>query len=137
MLELIQLQLLHGAVFPAHEIELGKVAKEMGFSHITLSHQAIPMVRLVLRGNTACVDAYLTPQISSFVTSFLQGFTSPKDVNVLFMKSDGGLEEARRFSGHRAILSGPAGGVNGFSKTAFSQSSKALVSFEYFFFLFV
>lgn len=111
--------LLHSAIFPDHEVRVGHVARAMGFTNVCLSHETMPMVRLVLRGNTVCADAYLTPKIQHFVDSFLQGFTAK--VNVLFMRSDGGLERAESFSGHRAILSGPAGGVNGFAKTAYSQ----------------
>ena len=111
---------LHAAVYPEHELRFGEIAKKMGFQ-VSLSHQAMPMVKIVSRGNTVCADAYLTPKIKKFVHSFLEGFEDPTSVNVLFMRSDGGLENARTFSGHRAILSGPAGGVNGFSRTAFSK----------------
>ncbi|KAH9255600.1 hypothetical protein BASA81_006430 [Batrachochytrium salamandrivorans] len=109
--------LMHSAIFPHHEIRVGQVAKEMGFINVYLSHETMPMVRLVLRGNTVCADAYLTPKIQEFIQSFLNGFDAK--VNVLFMRSDGGLERAESFSGHRAILSGPAGGVNGFARTAY------------------
>jgi len=115
---------MHSAVYPEHELRVGAIAKKLGFQHVSLSHQAMPMVRIVARGNTACADAYLTPKITRFVHSFLNGFREPDNTRVLFMRSDGGLEEARSFSGHRAILSGPAGGVNGFARTAFSEAER-------------
>jgi 5-oxoprolinase (ATP-hydrolysing) len=112
---------MHSAVYPDHELRVGAIARRMGFEHVSLSHQAMPMVRIVARGNTACADAYLTPKIRVFVDSFLDGFENPEKTKVLFMRSDGGLEEARSFSGHRAILSGPAGGMNGFSRTSYDK----------------
>lgn len=122
---------MHAAVYPDHELRVGAIAKRLGFKHVSLSHIAMSMVRIVPRGNTACADAYLTPKIAAFVESFLDGFQEPSNTRVLFMRSDGGLEEARTFSGHRAILSGPAGGVNGFSRTAFSdKDGRPVVGFD-------
>ena len=130
-LESLAIAFMHAAIFPDHELRVGAIAKQMGFKHVSLSHRAMQMVRIVPRGNTACADAYLTPKIAAFVQSFLNGFKDPDSTRVLFMRSDGGLEEARSFSGHRAILSGPAGGVNGFSRTAFSTfDKKPIVGFD-------
>lgn len=106
--------LAHSYAYAEHEIRIGEIAKELGFTHITLSHQAMPMMRLVNRGYTACAEAYLTPHLERYLTSFSSGFKdSLKGVEVLFMQSDGGLTDMKHFRGARAILSGPAGGVVG------------------------
>lgn len=106
--------LAHSFACPEHEIRVGTIAKELGFSHITLSHQAMPMIRLVNRGYTACAEAYLTPHVERYLESFIAGFKDKLyGVDVLFMQSDGGLTNMKSFRGARAILSGPAGGVVG------------------------
>lgn len=106
--------LAHSFACPEHEIRVGNIAKELGFSHITLSHQAMPMIRLVNRGYTACAEAYLTPHVERYLDSFTAGFRNNLNgVDVLFMQSDGGLTNMENFRGARAILSGPAGGVVG------------------------
>lgn len=84
----------------------------LGFKHVSLSHQVIPMVRIVPRGFTACADAYLTPHVKRYVQGFASGFKNNLEgTKVLFMQSDGGLTPMQNFNGARAILSGPAGGV--------------------------
>lgn len=106
--------LAHSYACPDHEIQIGNIAKELGFSHITMSHQAMPMMRLVNRGYTACAEAYLTPHVERYLASFMAGFKDQlKGVDVLFMQSDGGLTNMDNFRGARAVLSGPAGGVVG------------------------
>lgn len=106
--------LAHSFACPEHELRVGVIAKELGFSHITLSHQAMPMIRLVNRGYTACAEAYLTPHVERYLESFTAGFKDKLNgVDVLFMQSDGGLTNMESFRGARAILSGPAGGVVG------------------------
>ncbi|XP_048473496.1 5-oxoprolinase [Rhincodon typus] len=104
--------------WPNHEKQIGDLAKRLGFKHISLSSEVMPMIRAVPRGYTACADAYLTPCIKKYLNGFSAGFQdSLKDVRVLFMQSDGGLTPMERFSGSRAILSGPAGGVVGYALT--------------------
>lgn len=106
--------LAHSFACPEHELCVGAIAKELGFTHITLSHQAMPMIRLVNRGYTACAEAYLTPHVERYLDSFTSGFKNKLNgVDVLFMQSDGGLTNMENFRGARAILSGPAGGVVG------------------------
>lgn len=106
--------LAHSFACPEHELRIGAIAKKLGFSHITLSHQAMPMIRLVNRGYTACAEAYLTPHVERYLNSFTGGFKDNlQGVDVLFMQSDGGLTKMENFRGARAILSGPAGGVVG------------------------
>lgn len=115
----------HSYAFGEHESAAGDLAREMGFTQVSVSSELLPMVRLVPRGQTACVDAYLTPFIVKYLDSFTSGFKKgtlalgpgSKGARVSFMQSDGGLTAAEKFSGFRAILSGPAGGVVGYAVT--------------------
>ncbi|XP_059758244.1 5-oxoprolinase isoform X4 [Balaenoptera ricei] len=112
--------LMHSYTWAQHEQQVGALARELGFTHVSLSSEAMPMVRIVPRGHTACADAYLTPTIQRYVQGFRRGFQGQlKDVQVLFMRSDGGLAPVDSFSGSRAVLSGPAGGVVGYSATTY------------------
>jgi len=116
---------LHAYSCPQHEQLVGKLAEEIGFSQISLSSQVIPMVKLVSRGDTTMVDSYLTPHIHDYLNSFKKGFTdSLKTTKLWFMQSDGGLTSAEDFTGSRAILSGPAGGVVGYAMTTYDRESK-------------
>lgn len=118
--------LMHAYAAPAHEEAIAAVARDLGFDHVSLSSSLTPMVKIVSRGYTAVVDAYLTPKIREYVRSFRDGFVDGLDgVPVQFMRSDGGLCAMNEFSGYLAILSGPAGGVVGFSKTAYAFSKAA------------
>lgn len=120
--------LLHSYTFKEHELLVGQCATELGFQHVSLSSDVMPMVRIVPRGFTACVDAYLTPCIKNYVKSFACGFQDNiKGVSVLFMQSDGGLTPMETFSGSRSILSGPAGGVVGYAKTSYSAEHQVPV----------
>eukprot|EP00850_Spirogloea_muscicola_P012837 SM000084S23173 [mRNA] locus=s84:572357:584658:- [translate_table: standard] len=117
--------LVHSYLYPVHEQIIVELALNMGFKQVSASASLMPMVRAVPRGHTATVDAYLTPAIGSYTSSFLAGFDEGLcDVNVQFMQSDGGLTPADRFSGFKAILSGPAGGVVGFALTTFNVETK-------------
>mmetsp|Transcript_7849 Transcript_7849/g.23615 ORF Transcript_7849/g.23615 Transcript_7849/m.23615 type:complete len:1334 (-) Transcript_7849:407-4408(-) len=110
--------LKHSFVFPDHEQEVGRLAREMGFTQVSLSSEVMPMVKMVPRGFTAAADAYLTPHIMRYIQTFQSGFDEGlKNVQVLFMQSDGGLARVEQFSGHKAILSGPAGGYVGYALT--------------------
>ena len=116
--EALAVVLLHSYVYPDHEKQIGHLASELGFEQVSLSSQLVPMVRAVPRGHTACVDAYLTPKTREYLRVFLAGFDDGlRDVKVSFMQSDGGLTPADRFTGYKAILSGPAGGVVGYAVT--------------------
>lgn len=106
--------LAHSYACAEHENRIGRIARALGFRHVTLSHEAMPMIRLVNRGYTACAEAYLTPHVERYLDSFTAGFKDHlAGVDVLFMQSDGGLTKMENFRGARAILSGPAGGVVG------------------------
>ncbi|KAJ1734172.1 hypothetical protein LPJ61_001210 [Coemansia biformis] len=120
--------LMHSYTFTEHEDEIGRIAQEIGFSHITLSSQLSPMVKIVPRAHSATADAYLTPGILQYVDGFAGGFDAGFGrIRVDFMQSDGGLAPIEHFSGLRAILSGPAAGVIGYSVTAFSRVERVPV----------
>ncbi|CAI7573519.1 unnamed protein product [Penicillium bialowiezense] len=128
--------LMHGYTFPDHEALVGRLANEIGFHHVSLSHQLMPMIKLVPRTTSACADAYLTPAIKKYISGFQSGFegglgsesvkqqTGAKGARCEFMQSDGGLVDVDQFSGLRAILSGPAGGVVGYALTSYDPVSK-------------
>ena len=124
--------LMHSYTFPQHELAVEKLATSLGFKHVSLSSALTPMVRAVPRGLTATVDAYLTPVIKEYLSGFISKFDEGlQKVNVLFMQSDGGLAPESRFSGHKAVLSGPAGGVVGYSQTLFGiETKKPLIGFD-------
>ncbi|RQM09048.1 hypothetical protein DD237_007010 [Peronospora effusa] len=114
----VAIVLLHSYTFPRHEEKVRDIAVKLGFSQVSLSSKVMPMVKAVPRGFTTCADAYLTPVIKKYVASFCAGFGEGLDqVNISFMQSDGGLARMKHFHGHRAILSGPAGGVVGYART--------------------
>ncbi len=109
---------LHAYAFPDHERQIGVIAREIGFEQISLSHEVMPMVKMVARGDTTTVDAYLTPHIRNYLQSFRSGFSDNLEkTQLLFMQSDGGLTDSEKFKGSNAILSGPAGGVVGYAVT--------------------
>ncbi|KAL8903923.1 MAG: hypothetical protein Q9207_003603 [Kuettlingeria erythrocarpa] len=128
--------LVHGYTFPDHEALVGRLAREIGFEHVSLSHELMPMIKLVPRATSACADAYLTPAIKKYIAGFEAGFqgglgtesvkseAGAKGARCEFMQSDGGLVDVGRFSGLRAILSGPAGGVVGYALTSYDPSTK-------------
>lgn len=110
---------LHSHLYPDHEVQVGDLARRLGFGHVSLSHQVMSMARVVPRGMTTVLDAYLTPCINQYINDFRAGFSGRlQDVNVLFMRSDGGLTPMDEFSGCGALLSGPAAGVVGYAETA-------------------
>ncbi|CAD5218803.1 unnamed protein product [Bursaphelenchus okinawaensis] len=123
---------LHSYIFPDHEEQVAKLAKDMGFINISMSSAVIPMIKAVSRGYTVCADAYLTPIIQKYIDGFRSGFEDNLNgVSLEFMQSDGGLCPVERFIGSRAILSGPAGGVVGVSYTAFDKDLKQpIVGFD-------
>ncbi|TKS87865.1 5-oxoprolinase [Collichthys lucidus] len=117
--------LLHSYTWSDHEKAVGDLARRLGFTQVSLSSEVMPMVRAVPRGYTVCADAYLTPKIHQYLKGFTSGFKGGlKDVDVLFMQSDGGLTPMEQFCGSRAVLSGPAGGVVGYAITSYSQTEK-------------
>ncbi|KAM7345135.1 5-oxoprolinase [Cochliomyia hominivorax] len=123
--------LAHNYSCPDHELKIGEIAKKLGFEYITLSHEAMPMYRLVPRGYTACAEAYLTPHVVRYLNSFKSGFDKElAGIEVLFMQSDGGLTQIDKFRASRAILSGPAGGVVGYAMTGSRETDMPLIGFD-------
>ncbi len=121
---------IHSYAFPKHELEIEKLAKEIGFSNIALSHSVSPKIKLVDRGQTASVEAYLNPIIQKYVKEFRSKFQD-EALPIWFMQSDGGLVDASRFSGSRSIYSGPAGGVVGYALTGRERyPEKPLIGFD-------
>ncbi|XP_014213101.1 5-oxoprolinase [Copidosoma floridanum] len=124
-IESLAVVLMHSYTYAEHEIRIGEIAREIGFLQVSLSHEVMPMIRIVPRGFTVSADAYLTPHIKNYLKSFSAGFKNNlKDVNVLFMRSDGGLTSMDTFNGSRAILSGPAGGVVGYAMTTYEKEAQ-------------
>jgi 5-oxoprolinase (ATP-hydrolysing) len=131
--------LMHGYTYPDHEALIGRIAKEIGFQHISLSHELMPMIKLVSRATSVCADAYLTPAIRKYIDGFSAGFegglgtrsvkeeTGAKGARCEFMQSDGGLVDVEKFTGLKAILSGPAGGVVGYAITSYDEETKTPV----------
>lgn len=102
----------HSYLYPRHEDEVAKIAVELGFQHVsTSSSVGAKMIKMITRGSSASADAYLTPEIRRYVSTFAQGFDGGNldGVRCEFMQSDGGLVNYKYFSGLKAILSGPAG----------------------------
>ena len=124
--------LAHGYAYPQHEQLIGRWVAEVGFDHCSLSHQVMPTVRMVGRGDTTVVNAYLTPHIQRYVESFAAGFIDGlADTELLFMASDGGLVPQTAFDGSHALLSGPAGGVVGYAQTcAQALPDMAVIGFD-------
>ncbi|KXS09479.1 hypothetical protein M427DRAFT_105271 [Gonapodya prolifera JEL478] len=116
---------MHAYTFPEHERTVAALAKEIGFDNVTLSSAISPMIKIVPRGTSSTVDAYLTPPIHQYIKGFFSGFdegiSDPTKVRIEFMQSDGGLTSVRDFSGFKAILSGPAGGVVGYARTSYDD----------------
>ena len=131
--------LMHGYTFTHHESLVGRLAHDIGFTHVSLSHELMPMIKLVPRATSACADAYLTPTIRKYIAGFQAGFegglgtqsvqeeAGGKGARFEFMQSDGGLVDVDQFSGLRAILSGPAGGVVGYSLTSYDPETRTPV----------
>lgn len=127
----VAVALAHSYACPEEELKIGAIAKELGFEYVILSHQAMPMQRLVNRGFTATAEAYLTPHVEKYLDNFRRGFHDKlKGVEVLFMQSDGGLTSIDRFRAARAILSGPAGGVVGYAITGSRTTDMPLIGFD-------
>ena len=103
--------LMHGWKYNRHEARLAEIAGELGFTQISVSHEVAPLIKLVGRGDTTVVDAYLSPVLRRYVSRVAAGL--PPATRLRFMQSNGGLADAQAFRGKDAILSGPAGGVVG------------------------
>ena len=126
-LRAIAIALIHAWRYPAMERRLGTLAREAGFTQVSLSHEVSPLLRLVPRGDTTVVDAYLSPVLRQYVD---QVASALGDTRLFFMQSNGGLAQADRFQGKDAILSGPAGGIVGAARTAAMAGYERIIGFD-------
>jgi 5-oxoprolinase (ATP-hydrolysing) len=118
---------MHGYRFTAHEQAASRIAREVGFTQISTSHETSPMMKFVSRGDTTVVDAYLSPILRRYVE---QVSSEMPGVKLYFMQSSGGLADARSFQGKDAILSGPAGGIVGMARTAAIAGIEKVIGFD-------
>jgi 5-oxoprolinase (ATP-hydrolysing) len=128
----VAIALLHGYRYHQHEKTLGQIARDVGFTQVSISHEVSPLMKLVSRGDTTVVDAYLSPILRRYVNqvaSELKGLESHKG-RLMFMRSNGGLTDAHFFQGKDAILSGPAGGVVGMARVSEAAGFSNVIGFD-------
>ena len=128
----VAIVLMHGYRYHQHERVLEGIAKEIGFTQISVSHRVSPLMKLVSRGDTTVVDAYLSPILRRYVHQVaceLEGFEEHGG-KLMFMRSNGGLTDARFFQGKDAILSGPAGGVVGMARVSEGAGIDNVIGFD-------
>ena len=118
---------LHGYRFPAHEQRIAAIATAIGFTQVSESHEVSPLMRLVSRGDTSVVDAYLSPVLRRYVDEVAAELAG---VRLLFMQSNGGLADGGSFRGKDSILSGPAGGIVGMARTAAAAGFDRVIGFD-------
>jgi len=126
-LRAVAISLMHAYRQPAHEAMLAALAREIGFTQISVSHQASPLIRYVARTDTTTVDAYLSPVLRRYVDRVAQGLPG---VRLQFMQSNGGLTDARSFQGKDSILSGPAGGIVGMARVSQAAGLDRVIGFD-------
>ncbi|MDE2123428.1 MAG: hydantoinase B/oxoprolinase family protein [Betaproteobacteria bacterium] len=118
---------MHGWRYTAHEQAAARLAREVGFNQVSMSHETSPLIKFVSRGDTTVVDAYLSPILRRYVDLLAAEMPG---VRLLFMQSSGGLAEAHAFRGKDAILSGPAGGIVGMARTAERAGHQRVIGFD-------
>ena len=118
---------MHGYRYPAHEQLAAALARDCGFGQISVSHEVSPLMKLVARGDTTVVDAYLTPGLHRYVEQVRRELP---ETRLLFMQSSGGLTDAGHFRGKDSILSGPAGGMVGAVRTALDAGFDRIIGFD-------
>ena len=123
----VAIVLMHGYRFSDHETRVAAIAERIGFAQISVSHRVSPLMKLVGRGDTTVVDAYLSPILRRYVERVAGELGG---VRLLFMQSNGGLTDARRFQGKDAILSGPAGGIVGAVRTSLAAGFERIIGFD-------
>ena len=124
---------MHGYRHHEHEQRVADIARDIGFRQISVSHTTIPLMKLVSRGDTTVVDAYLSPILRRYVDQVdaeLVGGETHDGPKLMFMQSNGGLVDAHLFQGKDAILSGPAGGVVGMARTATEAGFDQVIGFD-------
>jgi 5-oxoprolinase (ATP-hydrolysing) len=129
--------LMHGYRYPQHELAVAAIARQIGFTQISISHQVSPLIKFISRGDTTVVDAYLSPILRRYVQQFTSNlFAQPSNssyrttTQMMFMQSNGGLVDAELFQGKDSILSGPAGGIVGAVKTCALAGFDKIIGFD-------
>jgi 5-oxoprolinase (ATP-hydrolysing) len=126
-IQAIAIVCMHGYRYPRHENAIAEIARELGFTQVSTSHETSRLIKLVNRGDTTVVDAYLSPVLRRYVE---QVRTALPAVHLLFMQSNGGLTDATLFQGRNSILSGPAGGVVGAAKVGIQAGFERVIGFD-------
>ncbi|MEM1316811.1 MAG: hydantoinase/oxoprolinase family protein, partial [Pseudomonadota bacterium] len=131
-IDAIAIALMHSWKYPAHEQAIAALAREMGFSQVSVSHEVSALAKLVGRGDTTVVDAYLSPILRRYVNQVRSelGGNGTHQPRLMFMQSSGGLTDADLFAGKDAILSGPAGGVVGAVETSALSGFDKVIGFD-------
>src|SRR5690348_1556116 len=133
-LKAVAIVFMHAYRYPEHERQVAALAREMGFAQVSVSHEVSPLIKLVGRGDTTVVDAYLSPILRRYVSTVSNdmhaGGNAASDIRLMFMMSSGGLTAAELFQGKDAILSGPAGGVVGMAETGREAGFERLIGFD-------
>ena len=124
----IAIVLMHGWRWTAHEAALAAMAREIGFGQVSAGHEVEPLIKLIGRGDTCVVDAYLSPVLRLYVDQVVAGLGGAG--RLFFMQSNGGLTDAAAFRGKDAILSGPAGGIVGMARTAALAGFERVIGFD-------
>ncbi|MFE5592094.1 hydantoinase B/oxoprolinase family protein [Streptomyces sp. NPDC056549] len=119
--------LLHGYRHPGHEARVAAAARAAGFTQVSCSHEVSPLIKLIPRGDTTVVDAYLSPILRRYVDEVARELAG---IRLMFMQSNGGLREAAHFRGKDAVLSGPAGGVVGMARTSARAGHDRVIGFD-------
>lgn len=125
--EAVAIVLMHGWRFTVHEARLAGLARAAGFAQVSVSHEVAPLIKLIGRGDTCVVDAYLSPVLRRYVDGVAAGLANTP---LLFMQSNGGLAAASAFRGRDAVLSGPAGGIVGMVRTGTAAGFDRLIGFD-------
>src|SRR5262249_31166762 len=123
----IAIVLMHGYRYADHEKKVAELARKIGYTQVSVSHEVSPLMKLVGRGDTTVVDSYLSPILRRYVDRVASELG---DVRLLFMQSNGGLTDAHRFQGKDAILSGPAGGIVGMVRTSENAGFHKVIGFD-------
>ena len=127
----VAIALLHAYRYPDHERQVAAIAERIGFTQVSVSHRVSPLMKLISRGDTTVVDAYLSPILRRYVAQVQSALTaSETSPRLMFMQSNGGLTDAHRFQGKDSILSGPAGGIVGAVKTSARAGFNKIIGFD-------
>ena len=126
----VAIAFMHSYINPDHENKIEQIAKEENFNQISVSHKVSPLIKLVGRGDTTVVDAYLSPILRRYVNQVSEELQDTKSTQLMFMQSNGGLTDANLFQGKDALLSGPAGGVVSMTQTGKQAGFNKLIGFD-------